>query len=79
MYSPPEQELWHYRWPDDQPENVNDVVQQPVFHSAPWKVSPIPVRPAEIILAGMMLIPPDLLPNDDHEPRRIFLFLQIQP
>lgn len=79
MYSPPEQELWHYRWPDGQPVHENDVLQQPVFHSTPWKLSPISVRPAEIVLAGMMRVPPDLLPADDNEPRRLFLFLQLQP
>ncbi len=79
MFAPPEQELWHYRWPDGQLENANDVVQQPVFHNTQWKLSPVSVRPAEIILAGMMRVPPDLLPDDDNEPRRLLLFFQLQP
>ncbi len=79
MFAPPEQELWHYRWPDSQPEHPDDVIQQPVFHSTPWKLSPVMVQPAKIFLAGMIMVTPDLLPDDDNEPRRLFLFLQLQP
>jgi len=68
-----------YRWPDGKEEAANDALTQPVFHNLQWHTAPVPLPPGEVVLAGMMTLPSDELPGAEKQPRRLFLFLHLQP
>ena len=78
-YAAPENEAWLYRRSQRSADGGGDSVEQPVFHTIRWELTPFSLPAGPQVLAGVSTVTASFLPLSDPEPRRIFLFLHIEP
>lgn len=80
MYAPPEQEVFAALPLTDGAGTAGDTsMHQPVFRSTQWILETMKVPANKVLLAGMMNLPVQILPASDRGPRRMLVFLEINP
>ncbi len=80
LFAPPEQEAFvTLPFKEGVTPDGENSFHQPVFRSTQWNLGTCSVAANAIVLAGMMNLPPEILPAGDKAPRRLLLFLQIKP
>ena len=80
MFAPPEEEeIVSLPLKGEIASDGRNSYYQPVFRSTQWQLGKLILPTNATVLAGIMNLPPDILPEGDRTPRRLLLFLQINP